>query len=39
MSKGCARSLKFLSGADHAVKVIFGDLGPKSDFLYIAMDV
>jgi hypothetical protein len=33
MSKGCAWSLKFLSGADHAIKVIFGDLGPKIEFL------
>jgi hypothetical protein len=32
-SLGCAQNLEFLSGADHAVKVIFGDLSSKSDFL------
>jgi hypothetical protein len=25
---------EILEWSDHAVKVIFGDLGPKSDFLY-----
>jgi hypothetical protein len=32
MSKGCARNLKFFGGADHTVKVISGDVGPKAAF-------